>query len=129
MTATSAQVRAWAERYLDVANRRDPDVTAALYAPDATIEDPVGHAKHEGRDAIRGMYSMAAEALTVMQLRRTSPISVAANHAAFALSATIELAGVRSDIDVVSVMHFDDDGLITSMRAFWNFDDARPLGR
>jgi steroid Delta-isomerase len=128
MSVAHSQVRAWAENYLDVVNRRDPDQIAELFALNATVEDPVGPSLYEGRDAIRGMFERAATALSLMEIRRATPISVAESYAAFAVMATTEMGGTRQEVDVVSVFHFGDDGLITSMRAFWNFEEVRSVG-
>jgi SnoaL-like domain len=51
------QVRAWAENYLDVVKRRDPDQIAELFALNATVEDPVGPSLYEGREAIRELFA------------------------------------------------------------------------
>jgi steroid delta-isomerase len=122
-----SQVRAWAENYLDVVNRRDPDLIAELFALNATVEDPVGPSFYKGRDAIRGMFERAATDLSLMEVRRVRPISVAESYAAFAVVATTEMGGARQKVDVVSVLNFGDDGLITSMRAFWNFEEVRSV--
>ena len=122
-----SQVRAWAENYLEVVNRRDPDEIAALFARNATMEDPVGPSLYEGRDAIRAVFMQAATDLSLMEICRTTPTSVAENFAAFAVTATTEIGGVRNEVDVVSVFHFGDDGLIMSMRAFWNFEEVRSI--
>jgi steroid delta-isomerase len=124
-----SQVRAWAENYLDVVNRRDPNEIAELFALHATVEDPVGPSFYEGRDAIRMLFEQAATDLSLIEIRLRTPISVAENYAAFAVMATTEIAVARNEVDVVSVFHFADDGLITSMRAFWNFEEVRSVGR
>jgi steroid Delta-isomerase len=122
-----SQVRAWAENYLDVVNRRDPDQIAELFALNATVEDPVGPSLYEGREAIRELFEQAATDLSLMEIRRTTPISVAESYAAFAVTASTEIGGARNEVDVVSVFHFGYDGLITSMRAFWNFEEVRSV--
>jgi steroid delta-isomerase len=127
MTVAHSQVRAWAENYLDVLNRRDPDEIAALFASSATVEDPVGPSFYEGRDEIRGMFNQAATHLSLMEVRRTTPISVAESYAAFAAVATTEIGGARQVRDVISVMHFGDDGLIVSLRVFYNFEEDRSV--
>src|ERR1700687_318017 len=44
-------------RYLETVSQGRPDDIAALYAQDATVEDPVGSELHIGRQAIRGFYT------------------------------------------------------------------------
>ena len=41
-TVTSVQMREALQRYIDAINARDTEAVVALYADDATIEDPVG---------------------------------------------------------------------------------------
>ena len=61
-------------RYLETLSQGRPDDIAALYAEDATVEDPVGGEVHIGRQAIRGFYTRVenveskTEVLTVRAL-------------------------------------------------------------
>ena len=93
---------------------------AALYAPTATVEDPVGSDPHAGREAIEEFYR-ALEAAAVSTELITARIS--GLQAAFHFRVITE-AGDRSfTIEPIDVMSFDERGLITSMRAFWSPDD------
>ena len=51
------QNTATVNRYLELLAKANADDIAALYADDATVEDPVGGDVHIGRQAIRGFYS------------------------------------------------------------------------
>ena len=42
-----------------------------------------------------------------------------------AFTLRLELAGVVTEIDVIDVMRFDGEDRIISLRAFWNFREAR----
>jgi len=61
-------------RYLETLSQGRPDDIAALYAEDATVEDPVASEVHIGRQAIRGFYTRVenveskTEVLTVRAL-------------------------------------------------------------
>jgi len=37
----------------------------------------------------------------------------------------LEIEGVTTEIDVIDVMRFDEDHRVLSLRAFWNFTEAR----
>ena len=76
-----------------------------------------------GRDAIRAFYEGAAGTVT---MKRTGPVRVAGREAATPLVVLIGAEGERKALDVISAMTFDEDGKITSMRAFWSFDAMRP---
>lgn len=111
------------KRYLDtVANGTSADV-AALYAEDATLEDPVGGGEvHIGRHAIEGFYKAmdAAELQTELLEFRSG----GGHEAAFVFAITI---GGAMRIDPIEMMTFAPDGQITSMRAYWSPDNVTQL--
>jgi steroid Delta-isomerase len=103
-------------RYLETVSLGRPDDIAALYAEDATVEDPVGSEVHIGRQAIRGFYTAVegAESKTeVVTLRALG------NEAAFFWR--LMIGGMT--IEIISVMTFDDEGKIASMKAYWGPDN------
>ena len=103
-------------RYLELAAQGRADDIVELYADDATIEDPVGGEVHIGREAIRGFYAAipgtdnASEMFTLRAL---------GSEAAFFWALTVELGGNRVRIEIISTMTFNDDGKISSMKAYW----------
>jgi steroid delta-isomerase len=100
------------DSYLELLAKARPDDIAELFADDATVEDPVGGEVHIGRQAIRGFYAngLQAEAET-----KVATMRALGNEVAFVW--TLIIAGLT--IDIVSVMTFDDDGKIASMKAYW----------
>jgi steroid Delta-isomerase len=111
-------------RYLELAAQGRADDVAALYASDATVEDPVGGEVHIGREAIRGFYgglpTAGAEA-EVFTLRALG------HEAAFFWALTIDLGESKMRIEIISVMTFDDDAKITSMKAYWTPENVTQL--
>jgi len=110
-------------RYLDlIAHARTGAEIAALYAPDATVEDPVGSPARKGRDEIAAFY----EVLTGRQ-RSTQLLAlrIAGDEAAFHFRVVSGSGAERSTIEPIDVMSFDAEGQITSMRAFWSPEDVR----
>src|SRR5215217_838688 len=112
-------------RYLDLVSKAQPDEVAALYADDATLEDPVGSEVHIGRPAIRGFYSSIenikaeTEVLTLRAL---------GNEVAFFWTMTVDLGSdTRMRMDIISVMTFDDEGKIASMKAYWGPENVTQL--
>jgi len=93
------------------------DRVAALYAADATVEDPVGSPLHHGREAIRAFYegSMATGA----KLRLEGPVRVVADYAVFPFSVNLHWEGSDKRIDVIDTFRFNDDNEVIEMRAFW----------
>ena len=112
-------------RYLELVSKAQPDEVAALYADDATLEDPVGSEVHIGRPAIRGFYSSIenikaeTEVLTLRAL---------GNEVAFFWTMTVDLGNdTRMRMEIISVMTFDDEGKIASMKAYWGPENVTQL--
>ena len=116
------EIRATVQRYVKLMNDGDADAIAALYAEDATLEDPIGGAVQRGREALRAWYRASAGAV---RLELTGPIRVAGGEAAFPMLGTLGSADDPSYLDIIDVMQFDAEGRITSMRAFWSTDAIR----
>ena len=117
-------IRKLYERYPEMVTKGDVEGIVALYAADATIEDPIGSSLHRGTLAIRKFYEAAAAGAVTM--KRVGPVHVAGREAATPLLVLIGPEGKKQALDIISVMAFDDDGKIASMRAFWSFDAMRP---
>jgi steroid delta-isomerase len=119
-------VRSVYARYVDLVSAGDANAVAALYAPDATLEDPIGAPLQRGREAIRAFYAKSAGAV---KLALSGPVRVCGREAAAPMLATLGGGdGRRAYIDIIDVMTFGEDGLITSMRAFWSPDAIRREG-
>jgi steroid delta-isomerase len=112
------------KRYLELAAKGSADEIAALYADDATIEDPVGSEVRRGRDAIREFYAVVENLERHVELEA---LRVAGNEAAYLFSLIVKLGDNRTHIAPIGVMTFDDDTKITSMRAYWSPTDLSTL--
>jgi steroid delta-isomerase len=104
-------------RYLEAVSQGRSDDIAALYAEDATVEDPVGGDVHIGRQAIRGFYTSVEN---LQAKTEVVTLRVLANEAAYFWRLII--GGMT--IEIISVMTFDDDGKIASMKAYWGPDNV-----
>nr|WP_011297680.1 nuclear transport factor 2 family protein [Cupriavidus necator] len=122
MMVDNATRKATLQQYVERFNAADAQGVAALYADDATVEDPVGGEVIAGRDAIRAFYrhttSLGAR-LEVMAPPRGSH----GDAAALTFSVHVRMEGRPARIDVTDVMTFGADGRIRSMRAYWGPDD------
>jgi steroid delta-isomerase len=111
-------------RYLELASQGKADDIAELYADDATVEDPVGGEVHIGRQAIRGFYDSlptnGAEA-EVVTLRALG------NEVAFFWALIVDLGASKLRIEIISVMTFNEEGQIASMKAYWGPDNTTQL--
>lgn len=121
MTLSNDDVAAGVRRYLEtVATGTAADVTA-LFAADATVEDPVGSPVRQGHETIREFYA-SFEAMT--KTTELLTLRTCGGQAAFTFRIVVDLGGgATSTLEPVETMAFDDDGLITTMRAFWSDTD------
>ncbi len=126
MTADPATIRATVEAYCAAFTAGDQDAYVGLFADGAWIEDPVGTDRHEGKDAIAGFFTQASSMAESIELRQTGPVRVAAGECAFPMQARPSIDGSTLVVDIIDVMTFDDDGRITTMRAFWDPAEMRP---
>jgi steroid delta-isomerase len=113
------------KRYLDTVATGTAEDVAALYADDATLEDPVGGGEvHIGRQAIAGFYKSleAGEIGTeLLQLR------VGGHEAAFVFAITVKAGETRMRIEPIETMVFNGEGKIASMKAYWSPTDVQML--
>ena len=126
MPADATAIRATVEAYCAAFTARDRAAYTGLFAEDAWIEDPVGTPRREGRDAIGGFFDESSGMADAIELRQTGPVRVAAGECAFPMQARPEIGGTTYCVDIIDVMTFDDDGRITTMRAFWDPAEMRP---
>jgi len=112
-------------RYLELVSKGQADDIAELYADDATVEDPVGGEVHIGRQAVRGFYNNVEN---VKAQAEVVTLRAMGNEAAFHWTLTIDLGeGGGMLIDIISVMTFDDEGKIASMKAYWGPENVTQL--
>ena len=126
MTADAATIRATVEAYCASFTKGDQAAYVDLFASDAWIEDPVGTPRYEGRQAIGGFFAQSSSMAESIELRQTGPVRVAAGECAFPMQARPDIGGTTFVVDIIDVMTFDDDGKITTMRAFWDPAEMRP---
>lgn len=124
-------MKAALQAYIDGFNARDGDAIAALFADDATIEDPVGTDASnivQGKPAIIEFYRGAVHAVEEMKL--SAPIRASHGRAAaMAFEFTMHWDGNVVHTNVIDVMEFDENGKITSMRAYWGPSDSKVVGK
>jgi steroid delta-isomerase len=125
MASSPEQNTATVNRYLELVAVGKVDDVTALYASDATLEDPVGGEVHIGHTAIRGFYG----ALPPKAETQIVTLRALGHEAAFLWSLSIDFGegsgGMR--IEIISVMTFDDEGKIASMKAYWGPENVTQL--
>jgi steroid delta-isomerase len=123
VTVSEETMKRALQDYIDRFNRADAEGVAALYADDATVEDPVGSPVKRGKAEIAAFYKMAVA--TGARLTLAAPIRGShGNAAAMAFDVRLNLPQGPSLIRVIDVMTFDDSGRFSSMRAYWGPGDV-----
>ncbi|MCQ3809773.1 MAG: nuclear transport factor 2 family protein [Acidimicrobiia bacterium] len=117
-------MRAVMEQYAAAVSAGDEEAILSFYAPEGSCQVPVGGPVHEGIDAVRAFYEGNELAETLVL---TGPVRVAGREAAAPMVARVCFDGVDYELDVVDVAVFNDDGLLTSLRAFYSLDDLRAV--
>ena len=118
MSVTPEQIRATADSYIAALTAGDLEAVMALYAENATVEDPVGGGTvHDGAAAIREFYA------TVTALKIDGEVldaRVCGNDLLFNFEITTHFdAENKATINVWDLMTHNDQGKVTSMRAYW----------
>ena len=111
-------------RYLELIGTGTADEIVALFADDATVEDPVGSEPYVGLQAIRGFFS------TLESLERETELvslRVCGHEAAFQFVITFNAGNSRMCLSPIDTMAFDSDGKITSVRSYFSPSDVTPL--
>jgi steroid delta-isomerase len=116
---TAAEKREIVERYVAAYNGRDTAAILALYAPRATMEDPIGLPPAVGHKAIAALYQMGFD--MGVTIAPDGVPRLAGNAVAFPLIAS----SPSSRLEVIDVFDFGRDGKIEHMRAYWGPDNLQ----
>jgi steroid Delta-isomerase len=110
--------------YVDGFEKGDLEGLVALFAPDASVEDPVGTPIKRGTEAIREFYTFSVTSGAKLEL--TGPVRCAGDSAAFPFHVKMAFGDQKSIIEVIDVFRFNEDGRIADMRAFWGPGNMKP---
>ena len=120
MPASPEKIREVVEQYVVRVATGTTDEIMELFADGATVEDPVGSEVRSTPEAIREFY---APLESLEQSGEVLSVRVAAGEAAFLFELRTQAGDQTYTLAPVDVMTFDDDGRITSMRAYWSDGD------
>ena len=114
---TAEQMTAVVHAYVAGFAAGDAAALAALFAEEATVEDPVGTPPKRGRDAILAFYEQSVA--TGAKLELLGEPRCAADFVAFPFAVKLEWGGKQTVIEVIDTFRIDDAGKIAEMRAFF----------
>lgn len=99
--------------------RNDLAGVMALFASDASVEDPVGSPVHEGHEAIEAFYAGTHARNGTMRIERTGGLLVGGDELAVHVRAELDAEGAPPAMDVIYVITVDARGRIRSLRAWY----------
>jgi len=117
-----ATLRATVDEYLRAGRERDRSAWLALFADDATLEDPVGTDAVQGRGELESFYDRSMGSTDAID-NRLREIRVSGDTVAFLFDLDITWKGRRYRVSPIDVLEFDSAGKIIRMRAHWAPDD------
>lgn len=102
------------ENYIKLLNEQSYEGLEALYAADATVEDPYGTPAKKGIEEIKEFYKVGFE--SGVQAELAGPVRVAGDSAAFNFNVLFN----GMTIEVIDVFQFDDNDKVINMKAYWS---------
>lgn len=118
-TGTPAQARAAVERHVALWNAQDKGRWLELFADDVQYEDPVGVVVSHGRQVMAD-HAWDRSFTPVKRWVLEATLIIACGHEAVVhMRNHGSVEGVPAWIDSMEVWAVDGDGLVTSVRAFW----------
>lgn len=105
------------EAYMQAMSTKDYARVLALYAQDATIEDPVGSDVLHGKAAISEFYNRLGD--TDLSCRTTGPVRYANREIMFPFECVMKSADGTMKIEIIDHFVLNDDDQVIAMRAFW----------
>ena len=124
--ASNDQIQATIDRYIDAYLQNDKAAFLALWTSDGVLEDPVGTPAHVGSEALGAFWDGAREMADHILLKLEKAV-IAGGEAAVIIEINAHMGEGGLVMPAVDIMRFDDDGLLTSVRAYWDISTATPL--
>jgi steroid Delta-isomerase len=123
--------RVASRKSMDAVRRRAKDEWVALFAEDGVVEDPVGVSMfdpvghgHRGHDAIAAFWDKTIAISARLEFDVRDSFAAGAEVANVGTISAFLPDGSRVDTEGVFVYRVGADGLIVSMRAFWETERA-----
>ncbi len=106
-------------RYIEAFDKQDISLIKALFADNATVEDPVGTEPKRGIDAIVQFYQGAFDMGAKLSLNETP--RCAGNAVAFSFTVSVGAMTIQP----IDVFEFNDAGKVVSMKAYWGAENIK----
>ena len=119
---TPDELRQAITTYVATINGRDPEAIASLFTEDAVQADPASDPPNRGRAAIAAFFEGSVAASDDWTFAAEA-VHTCAAQVAIDFRIDVETGGSTMTISGIEVFTFDDDGLITSVYAYWDAAD------
>jgi uncharacterized protein (TIGR02246 family) len=119
---TPTELRGLLDAYVGAVNARDARAIAALFAEDGRQADPASSPPNVGREAIAGFFDASIAASEAWTFTATA-VHTCANHVAIDFEIALVTGGAAMTIAGIEVFTVGDDGLFTSVNAYWDESD------
>ncbi|MEZ5383316.1 MAG: nuclear transport factor 2 family protein [Microthrixaceae bacterium] len=126
MSADPAAITATVENYIAYFSTNDREGYLSLFSDDAWVEDPVGTPRHEGIEAIGAFWDTSRELASEIELRLIKA-NVCGGEVAFLMEIRPTVGDQQMVLTAIDVMTFDDDARITTLRAYFDMSELRPV--
>lgn len=120
---TRAEVEEWADRYRRAWEQADAQAAARLFTDDATYRSNIYEPPHEGRDGVTAYWSWVTAAQSRVRVRMGAPL-VEGDRADVEFWTTMDVEGSPVTLAGCLLLRFDDSGLCSQLREYWNFVDG-----
>lgn len=120
---TKQSVDQWSDGYRLAWENADADAAASLFAEDCTYRDLIYDTPHQGRDGVGSYWSSVTAGQSDVSVRMGSP-AVDGHNAMVEFWATMAVDGAPVTLAGCLLLEFDDDGLCSALREYWNFAEG-----
>jgi steroid delta-isomerase len=118
---TPDELRARIATYVETINRRQPEAIADLFSEEAVQADPASNPPNVGRAAIASFFTDSIAASDSWTFTAKA-VHTCAAQVALDFQISVQTGGATMLIDGIEVFTVGEDGLFTSVFAYW--DDA-----
>ncbi|HSJ70620.1 MAG TPA: nuclear transport factor 2 family protein [Acidimicrobiia bacterium] len=117
----SGTLHDWIEGYRAAWEARDADAVIELFRPEATYRSNIFEEPHRGREGIRAYWTSVTEAQSDVTVRMGKPY-VDGSRVTVEFWTNMKVSGDDVTLPGCLLLHFDDDGLCTSLHEYWHFE-------
>ncbi len=117
---TRESVEQWSEAYKEAWEKADSEIVAELFAENGTYRSEIYQEPHRGRSGVIEYWTEVTAAQSDVEVRMGKPF-VDGDRAVVEFWTTMRISDDPVTLAGSLLLDFDDTGLCTSLREYWNF--------